>query len=138
MAKKSRKKSNNKLYHKDLFLFGVLTAVVFAFFKMKQYYSLVGENVNIPELSIEKYIVLLLVVIGITIGFMNINRKESTSLLLAALVIFLFKYTNFEILQWSWFNFAVYLEIIIRHISILVASAAIVVAIKEFIAVAKD
>lgn len=143
MAKKlSKSNGNNKSFHKDLFLFGVLVAIVFAFFKMHQYFTVFRDSGSwpmvVPALAVEKYVILLLLIIGLVIGFLNINRKESMMLLVSALVLFLFKYADFEVLVWNWFNFTIYLDIILRQISLLVGSAAVVVAIKEFIAVAKD
>ncbi len=129
------KKSKNKPIHKDLFLFGIFVVFVFAFFKMYQFYT-VGENYT--PLAFEKWIMLLLVVIGVAIGWMNITKKETMPLLVSALVLMMVRFSNFDALAWSWFDLGVYLDVLLKQLGVLVASSAIVVAVKEFIEVAKS
>lgn len=129
------KKKPNQNIHKDLFLFGIFVVFVFAFFKMYQFYS-AGENYT--PLAFEKYIILLLVIIGVIIGWINITKKEVMPLLLASLVILVVRFSNFDALAWNWFDLGVYIDVLLKQLGVLIASAAIVVAIKEFIAVAKS
>ena len=129
------KKKPNQNIHKDLFLFGIFVVFVFAFFKMYQFYS-AGENYT--PLAFEKYIILLLVIIGVIIGWINITKKEVMPLLLALLVILVVRFSNFDALAWNWFDLGVYIDVLLKQLGVLIASAAIVVAIKEFIAVAKS
>lgn len=134
MAKKQGTKKL-KLIHKDLFFFGIFVAFIFAFFKMYQFYT-VGENYT--PLGFEKYVMLLLIIIGVVIGWMNITRKEMVPLLVAALVLLVVRFSSFESLTWYWFDLGVYLDVLLKQIGLLVTGAAVVVAIKEFVKVAKD
>lgn len=128
-------KSANKSVHKDLFFFGIFIAFVFAFFKMYQFYT-VGENYT--PLAFEKYVILLLVILGVAIGWMNITQKETIPMLVSALVLLMVRFSNFDALAWSWFDLGVYIDVLLKQIGVLVAAAAIVVSIKEFVSVAKE
>ncbi len=129
------KKKTNQGVHKDLFLFGILIVFIFAFFKMFQFYS-IGENYT--PLAFEKWVILLLIIVGVAIGWMNITKKETMPLLIASLVLLMVRFSNFDALVFEWFNLGVYLDVLLKQLGVLVGSAAIVVAIKEFISVAKS
>ena len=129
------KKKVDQNFHKNLFLFGILVVFVFAFFKMYQFYT---EGQNYTPLEFEKYVVLLLVVLGVAIGWMNITKKETMPLLVSSLDLMMVRFGNFDALVWSWFDLGVYLDVLLKQLGVMVASAAIVVAVKEFIFVAKS
>ena len=107
------------------FTIGVLIAVVIGLFSS-----------NIQGTDLEGWLVLLLVVFGLIVGFLNITEKESTPFLVAAAVLLITGTAggSLSIIP----AIGDYLESIVSKIAVYVAPAAIVVALKSIQSLARD
>ncbi|MBI2652965.1 hypothetical protein HYX00_05865 [Candidatus Woesearchaeota archaeon] len=106
------------------FIIGVLIAIAIGLFSN-----------NLKGTSIGDWLPLVLVVLGLIVGFLNITEKETTPFLIAAaalLVTGLVGETLTTIPQ-----IGGYLEGIVKQIGVFVAPAAIVVALKSIQSLAK-
>lgn len=84
----------------------------------------------------EGVIVLVLVILGLIIGFLNITEKEMTPFLVAtvALVVTGTASNSLTVIP----TIGSYLEAIVRNIAVLVTPAALIVSLKAVNALAKD
>ncbi|MBU0461818.1 MAG: hypothetical protein KJ574_04490 [Nanoarchaeota archaeon] len=72
------------------------------------------------------WVVLALVVLGLIVGFMNVTAKETTEFLVAAIALIAAGTANLTVIPYI----GAYLTSILGYISVFVAPAAIVVALK--------
>lgn len=72
--------------------------------------------------------ILILMILGIIVGFLNITAKETTEFLVAALVLMLSTSAQESLLLIS--EIGTYLNAIVGYIAVFVAPAAIIVAFK--------
>ena len=69
---------------------------------------------------------LVLVILGVIVGFMNITAKETVAFLVAAIALMLANVADVTVIPWI----GIYLQNIISNIGTFVAPAAVVVALK--------
>ena len=79
-----------------------------------------------------------LVVLGVIIGFLNINAKETTPFLVAAIALLMAGTADFQQLDRLFAPLGTVLNSLMEFIRIFVAPAAIVVGIKSIIELARD
>ena len=106
------------------FLIGVIVAVVIGIF---------SSNLST---DIKGWLVLLLVVLGLIVGFLNVSEKESTPFLVAAAALLLTGTAGntLQVIP----AIGIYLAGIVQSIAVFVTPAAIVVALKAIQSLAKD
>jgi len=71
---------------------------------------------------------LLLVVLGTIVGFLNVTAKETTEFLVAAIALIAAGGAGLNVIVWG--NIGIYLQSILSNITVFVAPAAVVVALK--------
>ena len=111
--------------------------------KYGQYAFIVGIIlailVGLVSKAVAKYegvIVLVLVILGLVIGFLNITEKEMTPFLVAAIALIVTGTASNSLIVIP--AIGTYLSVIIRNIAVLVTPAALVVSLKAVNALAKD
>ena len=104
------------------FLIGFLLAVVFGF---------------LPD-TWEGKATLVLVVLGLLVGFLNISERESTPFLVAAVALMITGTAGTNLAVITWFGIGSKLQAIVQNIAVFVTPAAIVVAIKAVRSLAKE
>ena len=104
------------------FIVGVLLAILFGF---------------VPT-DWESKATLLLVVLGLVVGFLNVTEKESTPFLIAAaaLMITANAGTNLSVIKLA--GLGNFLQSAVEKIGVFVAPAAVIVALKSIQSLAKD
>ena len=109
------------------FLIGVLLAVVIGIFAAKM------------DPATQGTLSLVLVVLGLVVGFLNVTEKETTPFLVAAAALML---TGTSVATLNSIDLGVklgmYLAGMVSQIAIFVAPAAVVVALKAIQSLAKD
>ena len=105
------------------FLVGVLLALVFGIF---------GAG------SMAGVLTLVLVVLGLIVGFLNVTEKETTAFLVAAAVLLLAGSANLTVIDGVVPMVGTWLQNMISNMAVFVAPAAIVVALKSIKNLAKD
>jgi len=75
---------------------------------------------------------LILVILGLVVGFLNVTAKETVEFLVAAVALMLAGAANLTIIP----GMGVYLQAILNYIVVFVAPAAVVVAFKGIYALA--
>lgn len=78
---------------------------------------------------------LLLVILGLIVGFLNVQSKETTEFLVASITLIVAGSAGLRVVTWA--NLGVYLSQILGNIAVFVAPAAVVVAIKAVFALAE-
>lgn len=78
---------------------------------------------------------ILLVVLGVLVGFINVASKESSRFLLAAIALLVAGTAGFSTLPWG---IGPILARVLANIGFFVAPAAVVVALKSVIEIGKD
>ncbi len=106
------------------FIIGVLVAVVVGLF---------SSNLD-PNTG--GWLVLLLVVLGLIVGFLNVTEKESTPFLIAAVALLLTGTAGATLARIP--AVGNYLAGVVQQIAVFVTPAAIVVALKSIQSLAKD
>ncbi|MBI2558352.1 hypothetical protein HYW20_03440 [Candidatus Woesearchaeota archaeon] len=106
------------------FVIGVLVAVLIGLFSSK----LSGD--------VKGWLVLLLVVLGLIVGFLNVSEKESTPFLVAAAALLVTGTAGDTLMIIP--TIGDYLSGIVKAIAVFVAPAAIVVALKSIKSLASD
>ncbi|MFC1752597.1 hypothetical protein ACFL96_04290 [Thermoproteota archaeon] len=97
--------------------------------KIGQYAFLVGVLLAIIAgiiVTANPWVVLVLVVLGVIVGFLNITAKETTEFLVASIALIAAGAANMAIIPYI----GSYLAAILGYITVFVAPAAIVVALK--------
>jgi hypothetical protein len=104
------------------FLVGFIIAIVVSLFQV--------------SINVEGWLVLLLVVFGLIVGFLNVTEKETTPFLVAsiALVITGTASSYLSIIP----AIGPYMTNIVQNIAVFVTPAAVVVALKAIHSLAKD
>ena len=95
------------------FMLGVLLAVIT---------GLGVASTLIPE----GYVALLLVVLGLIVGFLNISEKETSVFLVSTIALIVASSAELQLIPW----FGDYLDAIVGNMVFFVSPAAIVVALK--------
>lgn len=109
--------------------------------KIGHYAFVIGLGVAIlvglfPAVFAGPNVSLLMVLLGIIVGFMNIKSKETTHFLLASITLLVAGgagLSTITIMNLGW-----YLGNILSNVTFFVAPAAVVVAIKSILVLAKD
>jgi len=102
------------------FLIGVILAIVFGI---------------IPAGGMTEILMLILVILGILVGFINIQAKETTRFLMAAIALLLAGTAGFGNLPWG---VGEIVSAIVLNIGLFVAPAAVIVALRSVFKVGKD
>ncbi|MFH1854839.1 MAG: hypothetical protein ABH810_00265 [bacterium] len=105
-------------YKKWLFIAGVLVAILLAFF----------------ELS---YSAILLVILGLVVGFLNINEKEAEKFLVATTALLIIGTASFSVILLNGADFAGTIQMVLNNFVSFVASAAFVVALKTIVGISE-
>ena len=106
------------------FIIGILVAVVIGLFSS----TLSGD--------LKGWLILLLVVLGLIVGFLNVTERESTPFLIAAAALLITGTAGNTLAIIP--TVGDYLSGIVQAIAVFVAPAAIVVALKSIQSLAKD
>jgi len=80
---------------------------------------------------------LVLVILGLIVGFMNVKEKETVPFLVAAVALMLTSGVGWAYLN-SILSIGTYVQAILGYIGIFVAPAAVIVALKSVFALAKS
>lgn len=109
------------------FLAGILLALVLALFST----TLSNKTTSI--------LLLVLVVLGIIVGFLNITAKEMTEFLVAAiaLIVMASVSTTLVVIDMYISGLGTLLQAVLSYIAIFVAPAALIVAIKAIVELAE-
>ncbi|MBD3248588.1 hypothetical protein GF336_00905 [Candidatus Woesearchaeota archaeon] len=118
MAKKKKQTADLKKAGHYAFIAGLVLAVALALF---------------PQLRVE-YTVWTLVVLGVIVGLLNVTAKETTGFLVAALSLIIASSASYVSISAIWSG----LSDMLVNVVLFVSPAAIVVAIKTIISLAKD
>ena len=107
------------------FLIGVVLALIFGIFSAEKYAGM---------------LTLVLVVLGLIVGFLNISEKETTPFLVAAAALMLtgISGTGLVVIDGVVDGLGKHLQSIVTNIGVFVTPAAVVVALKSIKALAKD
>lgn len=105
------------------FLLGIAVAVVAGL--------IAGTKAGLGDYG--KWVPLILVILGILVGFLNITPKERSAFLVATIALSMVGFTGaaFAPLVFGTFNLGVYLSSMISYVVVFVAPAAVVAAIAE-------
>ncbi|MFH0832993.1 MAG: hypothetical protein V1900_04705 [Candidatus Aenigmatarchaeota archaeon] len=82
------------------------------------------------------WIVALLVLIGIVVGFLNVTEKEFTAFLVAAIALGIAGTAAFTAIDAVLSPIGTMITAIVKNLAILVAPAAVIVAVKQVMAMA--
>ena len=105
------------------FIVGLVLAIIVSFFSAGNWAGLVT---------------LVLVIVGLIVGFLNITEKETTPFLIAAVALIVTSSADLEVINGIIPNVGTWLQNIVHNIAVLVSPAAIVVALKSVRSLAKD
>lgn len=83
-------------------------------------------------------IALLLVILGLLVGFMNVSEKEVDRFLLATIALVAVGTVNLGVIDNLFRPLGTILQSVVGHIAIFVAPAALIVALKSVYNLAKD
>ena len=106
------------------FIIGVLVAIAIGLFS-----SSLSSNV-------QGWMILLLVVLGLIVGFLNVTATESTPFLVAAAALMLTGLSGDTLVNIP--TIGSYLSDVVEQIAVFVTPAAIIVALKAIQSLAKD
>ena len=106
------------------FLIGVLIAIIAALFSLDE--------------RMAGWVTLLLVVLGLIVGFLNVTEKETTPFLVAAAALLLTGTTGESLSVIPPEALGSFLQRAVMQIAVFVTPAAIIVALKAIKALAKD
>lgn len=101
-------------YKKWLFVLGILVSLLLAFF----------------ELSLSS---IVLIALGLLVGFLNINEKESEKFLVASIALLVVGTASFSVILLNGTPFAGMVQMVLNNFVSFVASAAFVVALKTVV-----
>jgi hypothetical protein len=120
MAKSSTKQM--AVIARWLFIIGIIIAVIVGLFG-----SYIGITLS------DAWVAIVLLIIGILVGFLNVTEKESMPFLLAGTALVIINYCSsgaLGALPWA--------QEIVKALSVLLVPATIIVALKTVISLAKD
>jgi hypothetical protein len=103
-------------YRKWLFIAGILMSVVLAFFEVS-------------------YAAIILVFLGLLVGFLNINDKEAEKFLIASVALLIIGTASFSIILLNGTNFAGVVQMVLNNFVSFVAASAFVVALKTVVTI---
>lgn len=98
--------------------------------------GLVGAAIGVGNYG--GYISLILVILGILVGFLNITPKERTTFLIAAIALAALGLVSFKALTIGAFDFGAYLTSVVDYIVVFVAPAAAIAALYQIYELAKS
>lgn len=103
-------------YRKWLFIIGILVSILLAFFEVSQ-------------------AALILIALGLLVGFLNINDKEAEKFLVASIALLIIGTASFSIILLNGTTFAGTVQMILNNFVSFVASSAFVVALKTVVTI---
>lgn len=103
-------------YKKWLFIAGILVSILLAFFE-------VG------------YSALILVFLGLLVGFLNINDKEAEKFLIASVALLIIGTASFSIILLNGTGMAGVVQMVLNNFVSFVAASAFVVALKTVVTI---
>ncbi len=84
------------------------------------------------------WVSLLLVILGVVVGFLNVTDKETNVFLLATIALVVAGTAGFGVLDTAIRPLGTLIDAIVKNIAIFAAPAAIIIAVKAIHAVAKS
>jgi|TARA_Y100000034_G_scaffold119411_1_gene161184 hypothetical protein len=84
------------------------------------------------------WISLILVILGIVVGFLNIHKAERQSFIIAAIALSMLGLVSFNALVLGSFNLGGYLTSVLAHVLTFVAPAAAIAAVYEIYDLARN
>jgi hypothetical protein len=125
-------KNSKKLVGAWAFLIGVLIALVF---------GIIGDSIR-PDLQV--WVLAILVLAGILVGLLNVNSKETSGFLLAALALVIVSFMGSGVID-SFGSFKIFeleigtmLRYILQYLLVLFVPTTIIVALKSVFEIARD
>lgn len=106
------------------FILGVLVAII-------------AGIVTVAVAATSAWVILLLVILGLIVGFLNIQDKQITGFLIAAIALMILGGANLTALNNIIAGLGTLVTAILGNIAVFVAPAALVVALKEVVNLAK-
>ena len=106
------------------FLLGVIVAII-------------AGIVAVAAIATSPWVTLLLVVLGLIVGFLNVGDKQITGFLIAAIALMVLGGANLSALDSVILGLGALVSSIIANIAVFVAPAALVVALREVVNIAK-
>lgn len=103
-------------YRKWLFLAGVLLSILLAFFEIQS-------------------AAMLLVFLGLLVGFLNINEKETQKFLVASIALLMVGTVSFSVVLLNGTNLAIAVQLVLNNFVSFVGASAFVVALKTVVAI---
>ena len=94
-----------------------------------------GQQSLIPS-GISEYVPLVLVILGIVVGFLNIKDKEIDKFLIATIALIVLAGTAGGLVEIPMVG--IYLVAIVQNVAVFVAPAALIVALKAILSMAKE
>ena len=83
------------------------------------------------------YASLILVVLGLLVGFMNVTEKETTNYLVAAIALMVVGVAGLQALA-VWGSLYTWIQTVLTSFTTFVAASAVVVALKELFVMARE
>lgn len=83
------------------------------------------------------YASLVLVILGLIVGFMNVNEKETTNYLVAAIALMIVGVAGLQALS-AFGSLYTWIQTVMTSFTTFVAASAVVVAIKELFVMGKE
>jgi len=102
------------------FIIGVILAIILGLF---------GTYITT---EVQTYVIYLLIILGLIVGFLNIAEKQSFDFLIAAIALLAVGGAGLELLP----TIGLYLGAILTNIAVFVAPAAVIVALKAIYSLA--
>ncbi len=99
---------------------------------------LIAVLLGVLPSGFEGTLTLVLVVLGLIVGFLNVTERETTPFLIAAAVLLITGTTGTSLALIPPMVLGTFLQNAVKNIAVFVAPAAIVVAIKAIQSLAKD
>lgn len=103
------------------FLVGVVVAVLAA----------VAGWAGALAAGVAGWVAVVLVVLGIVVGFLNVSEKESQPFLLAVVALLVAGTASFAALDTVVANLGTFLTNVVKNLTVLVAPAAVITAVKS-------
>jgi|SRR3989338_2649107 len=111
------------------FIVGIFIAIIIGLF---------SGNLRGVSPNIEGGLVLLLVIAGLVVGFLNVTDKESTAFLVATAALLITGTAENQLKLISFMGIGDAFAGVVKQIGVFVAPAAIIVALKSLHSLAKD
>jgi hypothetical protein len=106
-------------YKKWLFILGILVSFVLAFFDFSSS-------------------AIVLIALGLLVGFLNINEKEAEKFLVASVALLVVGTASFSVILLNGTEFSGTVQLVLNNFVSFVASAAFVVALKTVVTIGEE